>query len=644
MIGSMRRIFDAMKRPPRRSIAPVALLAVMMTMALLPRPEASALAAQLLGADGPRVSARLNKREAIVGQGVQLMVSIEGAGADVSQPRMPAIPGAELRYITQQSYSQTTIINGRRSESRSLNFIYELVPTVEGEIVVPVIEVEIDGVTYKTSPVTLRAAPPSERDDIIVTLELGDATPYVGEPFELIVTIYLQQSIRLRQFDIPGLESAFEIEDAAPSDDPRASELIGLRVLGKDTVAVKGRETYGDEMFDTVRFRKYLIPKSAGPRTIGPARFACDIILRRGRSLFDQDVVEPVVVPSNAVVVDVQPLPEAGRPADFTGLVGEYQLRTSAQPTDVNVGDPITLRIEVESDSPVSIDPAFDLARSGSPLSNGFRVSRENADSVIQDGARVYRCVIRPTNESVGEIPSIELPYFNPATRQYERAASAPIPLNVRSTRIVTADDALMEGGGAAPGAGDEIEDLTGGIAHNDESPEALHDQSFSLASSLREPAWLATVAAPPAIYLVAVMAQALRRRQSSMSSETRRARRRRSARARAAAQLQDAGSQVDGRPDGAQARLDAIANAMNTYIGERFDRPVDGLTTGDCVAAVARVSATLADELSALMGQVDAARYGGLSSADVERLTGDARSLIERIDRVTARQSEVAA
>src|SRR5262245_6018297 len=46
----------------------------------------------------------------------------------------------------------------------------------------------------------------------------------------------------------------------------------------------------------------------------------------------------------------VEEPPVAGRPEDFSGLVGVYRISSSASPTEVNVEDPLTLTVRITGD------------------------------------------------------------------------------------------------------------------------------------------------------------------------------------------------------------------------------------------------------------------------------------------------------
>ena len=147
---------------------------------------------------------------------------------------------------------------------------------------------------------------------------------------------------------------------------------------------------------------------------------------------------------SQPVTLNVRPLPTQGRPANFTGLVGQFSIDASAQPTQVSVGDPIDLRVRITGPEPLDRLLAPDLARDPA-FAGPFRLSADGLrlDSSQNSGSRTYSTTLRATSDRVTRVPPVELAYFDTRAGEYRVARSQPIPLTVRPTRQVTAGDAI---------------------------------------------------------------------------------------------------------------------------------------------------------------------------------------------------------
>ncbi|MCP5112400.1 MAG: protein BatD, partial [bacterium] len=152
-------------------------------------------------------------------------------------------------------------------------------------------------------------------------------------------------------------------------------------------------------------------------------------------------VYESFVVPSNSLALTVAEVPAAGRPDNFSGLVGNYRMAVQATPTEVNVGDPITLTLRISG--PEYLD-AIELPplTNQTALARDFKIPPERAAGVVKGSAKSFTQTIRAKHSDVIEIPPIELAYFDADSGSYKVARTAAVPLTVQGTRIVTARDA----------------------------------------------------------------------------------------------------------------------------------------------------------------------------------------------------------
>ncbi|MFG0328572.1 MAG: BatD family protein [Phycisphaerales bacterium] len=555
-------------------------------------------AAAALGQEAPqiRVEASLDRDRVFVGQPANLQITVDGSRTP-EEPDIPQIDGAEIESLggRDQTSSFTTIVNGRVTEQRfdGYIFFYQVTPTSAGRISIPPMAVRVNGVEYRSNPVVFTAIEPEEIDDLKLRLQVSDPAPFVGEPVELNITIYLKRGVRNASIRLPNLEDQFDLLN--PVDTTPGPNDIVLSFLGRDTPARRSRERLDGEIYDAFTITKYVVPRAAGAVTVGPATLAGHIVVREARSLFDRDVVDQIVAPSNAVDLMVRPLPKDDRSARETGIVGDFTIKASAAPLEVNVGDPIELVIEITTRGAATPQIPFDLGRQAA-FGERFLVSDAPDPPEIVGRRLILRRTIRPRFESVDEIPSIELTFFDPDAEEYRAVATDPIPLRVRKTRVVTADDAI--GGADSGGAGASIESSSGGLAHNIESNEALEDHGFDWSEALRSPPVIAALAGPPIAWLATALALAARRRRDSQHP----ARRRRLAlhRAKAALTLTDEPIEIRG------------PRAVRSFIAERFEQHESALTVDECVSIASTWAPAAAARLRGILERLEAARFGG--------------------------------
>ncbi len=119
----------------------------------------------------------------------------------------------------------------------------------------------------------------------------------------------------------------------------------------------------------------------------------------------------------------VLPLPEAGRPAHFSGALGSFRLSGRCSQTSVQPGDIITLSLELAGQG--WLNNAVMPAPPPSPLFKTY-----SAKERLREPLRVQtEQVFIPTATNATEIAAARFCFFNPATERYEESVAGPFRL-----------------------------------------------------------------------------------------------------------------------------------------------------------------------------------------------------------------------
>jgi hypothetical protein len=463
----------------------------------------------------------------------------------------------------------------------------------------------------------------------------------VGEPVALTVTWYLGAEVRGFDMNLPVLEDTDDFYFANPEvDTASGGKFYRIPLPDGQTIAQKGQTRLDGKDYATIRFQKILIPKKSGQVSIEPATVVCDVLTgyARRRSPFGdgffsdffnddffgggrQGVYRKVAVPSNGLTLTVSEVPEEGKPANFAGHIGEYAIRTEAAPTDVSVGDPITLKVTLSGPAylaHVDLPPLNQQAE----LKKNFKIPRERAIGETSGTIKVFTQTIRPLKAGITEIPPIELPYFDTRTGTYRVARSAPIPISVKAARVVTARDAE---GAAEPVASETgIETWTSGIAFNYEGPGVIAHQPLGLAQWLKSPVVWGMTVIPPVIYIVLLLGHVWKRKRYADPAALR---------ARRAYGRLLKGLKEAHRHRGASGKCyETILNAFRQYLGDKLDMPGGALTFHDVQKSLEakELDDPLIKRLEDIFDRCEAGRYaGGLSDK------ADPSTLIEQSERL---------
>ena len=116
---------------------------------------------------------------------------------------------------------------------------------------------------------------------------------------------------------------------------------------------------------------------------------------------------------------------------DFNGAVGDYTMTVSAGPTNVAVGDPVTVRVQISGRG--SLDSITLPNQAGwtdfktlSPTSK-----TDTSDDLGDEGSKTFEEIVTPENANVHELPPISFSFFNPDDGNYHTLTQPATPLFV---------------------------------------------------------------------------------------------------------------------------------------------------------------------------------------------------------------------
>ena len=561
-----------------------------------------------------------------LGDSTLLRIVVSGATSP-QRPEPPPMDGLLCEYYDESTSQNVVIVNGRRSEQIERTYRFRITPLREGTHRIPGFTVRAGSEERTTGAIWISAEPPPPNADYALRITEPGRPVYVGEPVILTLTWYLGGQFRGPTFTMLEPIHGYELR---PAPDPRQSlpnvdpkQFAEFSFLGQSTVGMWGVGTLEGRTFTTFEFSCVVVPTHvggpAGRLQFGPVHLAFDRPVQTPRDVFDRGIFEReraqrVVIASNAVRLDVRSLPTEGRPPKFTGLVGEYALAASASPTDVRVGDPITLTLRVTGPDSLA-DAAAPRESWLSAFHPNFKLSSDGwrADPGAQPRQRTYSTIIRAQHQDVSSIPPIELAYFDTAVGEYRIARTNEIPLRVASTRRVTAADAVrLE---EAVTSREQRRDLTpgpGGLMANAYGPSVLADRSAWLR---RSPWWGVAVSAivpPLAVGCVVIVA---RRHGPSRRALIHRAIRRAETRVRKA-----------------NGDANVIAGALQSAVGVALDIEPDSVTAHDARGLAARVPRDIAEGLARIIENAGSRTYGGRDEIRVNQ--AEAISLLRDLAR----------
>jgi BatD DUF11 like domain len=369
---------------------------------------------------GATFTATLDRDTITLGDNATLSLNFSGG----TPSKLPAVPDQpNLQIQNYGTSTQASWVNGQSTIIQSYNF--SVTATEPGVYTIPALSAVVAGQTLTTQPLQLRVvkptAPPvaavqSGSEPVFLRLLLPKKEVYVGESVVAQVQIYIRNGLPVSSFQPTGF--------------PAEGFNIGKQVEGQHRLVQVGQSVY-----TMIPLSVVLRAIKAGTMTLGPytARAVLgsndpfDMFFGRGGQQ------QQLSLTSESETVKLLPLPGENAPQDFTGAVGSYTMHVTAGPTNVAVGDPITVRVQVSGHGwldAVTL-PAQTAWRDFNTYPPTAKV--QLTDNLGLQGTKTFEEVVAPQNADVRALPPVTFSFFDPDRKAYRTLEQPAIPLEVRA-------------------------------------------------------------------------------------------------------------------------------------------------------------------------------------------------------------------
>lgn len=321
-------------------------------------------------------------------------------------------------------------INGVRSFSKS--YSYFLAPKKRGEFTIGQATIEIDGKTYKTLPVkiTVTAAidKPKDPNDpnyiasekIHLVAEISNGNPYLNEAITVVYKLYVAQNTGVRNWR--------EI------DSPRYNDFWSQNIDVKGIDIKQG--AYNGEDYRYVVLRKtVLYPQKTGKLTIEPLSLDITVeVPSNRRDVFGRSFMSTVnrTVASRNRVINVKPLPENGKPENFSGAVGSFDFKVTTNKESLKATEALELKVSVSGKGNLKL---FRLPKPTLPSAlevyEPEHSEKVNTRTSGMQGTISDSYTVVPNFQGSYPIPNVSFSYFDLKTKQYKTLTSERLIIEV---------------------------------------------------------------------------------------------------------------------------------------------------------------------------------------------------------------------
>jgi hypothetical protein len=354
---------------------------------------------------------------------------------------LPQIDG--IRFHNRGQSSQISVVNGAMSSSISHNYLVQA--EKPGSYTIPSIGVTVGGEKYSTKPISFEVSPSGQQvrgfsgktdqqeGEIAFIRTSKTGNHYPGEIVPFTIKAYFTQAYRADINSLPILRGDGVVMSQLHDKPRQTEELVNNRkyhVLTWET-SLSGIKA-GEHPISFSLDATLLIPQKR--RSLSP--FGGNSLFEDSffnDSFFGSHQRKPIVSVSPEVIFNVLPLPTANQPDNFTGAIGDFDLKVGVTPVDVEIGEPMTLTMEISGtgnfdrvEAPVFPDSAN--WKTYSPTSDFSEQGRSYA------GTKVFEQAVVVRSGAVTEMPSLSFSYFNPQEKRYITKTSEAFAIHLKDS------------------------------------------------------------------------------------------------------------------------------------------------------------------------------------------------------------------
>ena len=321
---------------------------------------------------------------------------------------------------------------------------HHVAATAAGDFTIPEFKVKVYGrnVTVPAARLTVSTNPPIATTDVPrLFLEIAETNIYSGQPVKVRVLMPATQG---------NLMQALQ-----------QVQLNGDGIL-LDQSAVRQRiqqMEFSGRVGPTYIYESTLIPLVAGRIDVTAQAFTAGnqfsgSIVIQGGAVIQGGSPQYLLLDSDSVQMNVQPLPRTGELPGFNGAIGQFTLEPPQLSTNrVRVGEPVKLLVMFRTDGDIKRllappPPAVTNWQMFPPVAEGGLMLTATANAI--SSAQTFSYTLIPLTNNMTATPAIPFSYFDPAQKKYVDLTIPAVTIKVLSGGATAEAQAIAQVAAAA--------------------------------------------------------------------------------------------------------------------------------------------------------------------------------------------------
>lgn len=377
--------------------------------------------------------------KAKLGQNERLRVSFE-MNKDGDFFEAPSFENFEVLMGPSQSLS-SSFINGKRSFSKS--YTYVLRPKKQGQLIIDSASITIDNTVYTTDPKTVLVTEPIDNpnapktaqdiadESLYLVATLSNDRPYLNQGVLVTYTLYFSPRVYINNF--------------IPVENPTYKNFWSQDLPIKEYET--RRTTFRNESFNAVDLKTVVLyPQKSGSLALDPFALELYVQIPTGRRDFFGDPImrsATKTVKAGDLSINVRELPEEGKPLNFSGAVGDFELSVDASRTSLEANESTQIKVKITGKGNLKLLSIPELSLPSAlekydpEYTDDVRVNREGMNGSVTNSYTVV-----PRYAGSYPVDPIEFTFFDPNSKNYRTLSSDPFDLTVEGSTMLPSTNA----------------------------------------------------------------------------------------------------------------------------------------------------------------------------------------------------------
>jgi hypothetical protein len=404
-------------------------------------------------ADGVQVQATVDRTEMGVGDTVTLSISVTSSeSVEAQEPRVPSLNGFELVNSWNSSSTSSRLVQGNGGmqfqTQRRQDFNYMITPQRAGTLTIPGFEVIVDGKKYETKPIKMQISsqgsgaaqappglPPQVQDEMDEAEQLFN---------QLLQKRGMPQAPAYRNLPINPNEAFFIQCEVDKTDVYEGEQIVvnwyiytrgnimsldrlkfpDLKGFWKEIIEEVPSLNFTQEVVNGIPYKKALLashalfPIKPGVAVIDEYKLKAQVALPTSTfGSFGFGKPYTFSKSSERIKINVKPIPTEGKPADFSGAVGQFNVQVLVDGNQFPVNQPFSMRVRFEGSGNAKLIelPHLDLPK-------GIEIYDTKSDAKFFKNGQSFKefdVLIIPREEGELTIPAMNFSLFDPKAAKF---------------------------------------------------------------------------------------------------------------------------------------------------------------------------------------------------------------------------------